>query len=96
MASNRHLCRIIALQTLYENDFRNSLELKELETDIDEILERNIAVYKDAIDEADFVSDLVKGTLKNQDKIDEEEIKSGKLRSRMQDMIDNINNLSIP
>ena len=70
MASNRHLCRIIALQTLYENDFRNSLELKELETDIDEILERNIAVYKDAIDEADFVSDLVKGTLKNQDKID--------------------------
>ncbi|MEI6581731.1 MAG: transcription antitermination factor NusB [bacterium] len=70
MASNRHLCRIIALQSLYEYDFRNSLELEELTTDIDEVLRRNLEVYKDAIDEADFVADLVKGTLKNETKID--------------------------
>lgn len=70
MASNRHLCRIIALQSLYEFDFRNSLNLKELDTDISEILDRNIAVYKDVVDEADFIRDLAQGTLKNEKKID--------------------------
>jgi len=70
MASNRHLCRIIALQSLYEYDFRNSLNLKELDKDIEEILERNIAVYKDVVDEAEFIKDLAEGTLKNENKID--------------------------
>lgn len=70
MASNRHLCRIIALQSLYEYDFRNSLNLKELDTDIEEILGRNIAVYKDVVDEAEFIKDLAEGTLKNEKKID--------------------------
>ncbi len=70
MASNRHLCRIIALQSLYEYDFRNSLDIDELTTDVDEVLVRNIEVYKDAIDEADFIKDLVLGTIKNQEKID--------------------------
>jgi N utilization substance protein B len=70
MASNRHLCRIIALQSLYEFDFRNSLNLKELDTNIEEILDRNIAVYKDVVDEADFIKDLAQGTLKNEKKID--------------------------
>lgn len=70
MASNRHLCRIIALQSLYEYDFRNSLKIKELTTDIDEVLTRNIHVYKDAVDESDFITDLVKGTLKNEKEID--------------------------
>lgn len=70
MASNRHLCRIIALQSLYEYDFRNSLGMKELTTDIDEVLTRNIDVYKDAVEENDFITDLVKGTLKHEEKID--------------------------
>ena len=70
MASNRHLCRIIALQSLYEFDFRNSLNLEELDTNIEEILDRNIAVYKDVVDEADFIKDLAQGTLKNEKKID--------------------------
>lgn len=70
MASNRHLCRIIALQSLYEFDFRNSLNLEELDTNIEEILDRNIAVYKDVVDEADFIKDLALGTLKNEKKID--------------------------
>jgi N utilization substance protein B len=71
VASNRHLCRIIALQSLYEYDFRNSLKIDGLATDLDEILDRNIDVYKDAVDEADFIKDLAKGTIKNQDKIDD-------------------------
>lgn len=71
MASNRHLCRIIALQSLYEYDFRNSLDIEELTTDIDEVLIRNIEVYKDAVDESEFITDLVKGTLKNEEKIDD-------------------------
>lgn len=70
MASNRHLCRIIALQSLYEYDFRNGLSIKDLNTDLDEILERNIAVYKDAVDESEFIADLAHGALKNQKKID--------------------------
>ncbi len=71
MASNRHLCRIIALQSLYEYDFRNSLKLEELKTDIDEVLSRNIEVYKNAVDETDFMTDLVKGTIKNQKQLDD-------------------------
>src|SRR5689334_9426032 len=71
MASNRHLCRIIALQSLYEYDFRNSLEMSELTTDINEILARNIAIYEDASGEKDFIEDLVRGTLKNQQEIDD-------------------------
>ncbi len=70
MASNRHLCRIIALQSLYEYDFRTSLDMADLKTDINEILERNLSVYADSLEEDDFVVDLVKGTLKNQDKLD--------------------------
>jgi len=70
MASNRHLCRIIALQSLYEYDFRNSLDIDELTTDIDEVLNRNIDIYKDAVDEADFIKDLATGTIENQGKID--------------------------
>lgn len=71
MASNRHLCRIIALQSLYEYDFRKSLDLDGLDTDIEEILARNIAVYKDVVEEADFIRDLAEGTLKNENKIDD-------------------------
>lgn len=71
MASNRHLCRIIALQSLYEYDFRNSLGIKDLDTDIDDILNRNLNVYQDALDESGFITDLVRGTLKNQKKVDD-------------------------
>lgn len=71
MASNRHLCRIIALQSLYEYDFRVSLDMPDLKSDINEILSRNLAVYADSLEEDDFVVDLVKGTLKNQQKLDD-------------------------
>lgn len=70
MASNRHLSRIIALQTLYEYDFRNNLEIKDLKTDLQEIIDRNLAVYEEALEEPDFTLDLINGTQKNITKID--------------------------
>ncbi len=70
MASNRHLSRIIALQTLYEYDFRMSLDMPELKTDLKEILDRNLQVYAEALEETDFILDLVNGTIKKQKAID--------------------------
>ncbi len=68
MASNRHLGRIVALQSLYEHDFRSSLP--ELKTDVDEIVARNLEIYGESIEDKDFVHDLVRGTIENQDKED--------------------------
>lgn len=67
MASNRHLGRIVALQTLYEYEFRISVEA---DVAVDEILERNVGRYESAIDDTKFVSDLVKGVIKEQDDLD--------------------------
>lgn len=63
MASNRHLGRIVALQTLYEYEFRNDVGDRDI--NIEMILERNIAEYKSSIDDIDFVSRLVHGVLEN-------------------------------
>lgn len=70
MASNRHLGRIVALQTLYEYEFRTQSEDKQL--DLDEVLGRNIERYKEAIDDKDFVKELVDGVLKHQKDLDEQ------------------------
>ena len=59
MASNRHLGRIIALQTLYEQELR--LDANDTEFDIVSTLKRNIARYKDMIDDTAFIEQLVKG-----------------------------------
>lgn len=68
MASNRHLGRIVALQTLYEFEFRRQSEDSNL--DLDEVLNRNIERYKESIDDKEFVSELVEGVLKHQDDLD--------------------------
>jgi len=70
MASNRHLGRIIALQTLYEYEFRmasgdTNLKLKE-------ILKRNIARYKKTVEDTPFIERVVNGVIKNQDALDAE------------------------
>ena len=70
MASNRHLGRIVALQTLYEYEFR--CDSKDDTADADEILTRNLERYENAIDDTKFVSDLVKGVIKNQKKLDKD------------------------
>jgi N utilization substance protein B len=69
MASNRHLGRIIALQTLYEYDFRIQSEDKSAK--IPEILDRNIDRYKETVDDKSFIRGLVEGVDKNTKDIDE-------------------------
>lgn len=61
MASNRHLGRIVALQTLYEYEFRTQSE--DPQVDLEEILSRNLSRYESAIDDTEFVTDLVNGVL---------------------------------
>jgi transcription antitermination protein NusB len=68
MASNRHLGRIVALQSLYEYEFRQQAEDKSV--DIDEILARNLERYKDEIEDTEFVSSLVKGVIAEQQDLD--------------------------
>lgn len=63
MASNRHLGRIVALQTLYEYEFR--VMSKDATVDVDDILARNLDRYKTTIDDKEFVSMLTKGVIDN-------------------------------
>ncbi|HEX8182482.1 MAG TPA: transcription antitermination factor NusB [Candidatus Saccharimonadales bacterium] len=63
MASNRHLGRIIALQTLYEEEFRR--DAADAEFDLGEVLERNISRYAEMVDDVDFITDLVNGVIKH-------------------------------
>jgi len=68
MASNRHLGRIVALQTLYEYEFR--LGSEDPSVDLNEILSRNLERYESAIDDTGFVKDLVEGVVANQADLD--------------------------
>jgi len=68
MASNRHLGRIVALQTLYEFEFRT--ECGDVSVDIAEVLGRNLERYETAIDDTEFVDSLVRGVLKEQAGLD--------------------------
>ncbi len=69
MASNRHLGRIVTLQTLYEYEFR--IQSGDTNASVDEILSRNLERYETAIDDTTFVTSLVNGVLKEQTDIDE-------------------------
>lgn len=69
MASNRHLGRIIVLQTLYEYEFRQSLG--DETADAVEIMERNLSRYNDAVGDTAFVKKLVTGIVKAADHLDE-------------------------
>lgn len=69
MASNRHLGRIVALQTLYEYEFRT--QSGDATADIDDILVRNFDRYEEAIEDKDFVKTLVHGVIDDQKTLDE-------------------------
>ncbi len=69
MASNRHLGRIVALQTLYEQDFRR--EAGDTEFDLDLVLKRNIARYEETVDDVFFIEELVKGVAKHEAELDD-------------------------
>jgi N utilization substance protein B len=69
MASNRHLGRIIALQTLYEQAFRE--ECGDKDVVLVDILTRNISRYRTAPDDQAFIKQLVNGVADQADKLDE-------------------------
>jgi N utilization substance protein B len=69
MASNRHLGRIVALQTLYEQDFRR--ECQDDSFDLDAVLRRNIGRYEEMIDDKAFIEQLVHGVDKKAQELDD-------------------------
>lgn len=70
MASNRHLGRIIALQTLFEQDFRRAAG--DADFDLPAVLKRNIARYEATVDDTDFIVKLVHGVAKREAELDAE------------------------
>lgn len=70
MASNRHLARIVALQTLYEYDFR--LRSDDKDVSVDELIKRHLGRYKDTIDDIDFAEELIRGTISKTEELDEQ------------------------
>ncbi len=68
MASNRHLGRIVALQSLYEYEFRT--QAGDTTVSLDETLGRNLERYESAIDDIDFVKDLAAGVIAAQAELD--------------------------
>ena len=70
MASNRHLGRIISLQSLYEYEFR--LKAGDATADIDTIVAKNIEPYAKHLGDTEFVYELSKGIVDNMKKLDEE------------------------
>jgi N utilization substance protein B len=69
MSANRHLGRIVALQTLYEEDFRR--EVNDPSVNLDEILERNIGRYEETIEDKAFIEQLVHGVKERQTELDD-------------------------
>ncbi|MDO4978835.1 MAG: transcription antitermination factor NusB [Candidatus Saccharibacteria bacterium] len=70
MASNRHLGRIIVLQSLYEYEFR--LQAGDATADADTIVAKNIEPYAKALGDTEFVFELTHGVIENIRKLDEE------------------------
>jgi transcription antitermination protein NusB len=68
VASNRHLGRIVALQTLYELDFR--IEVQEKNLDVEAIIARNIDRYSEIMNDKKFVVDMVQGVLADNASLD--------------------------
>jgi len=60
---NRHLSRMVAMQSLYEWQFRH-------DSDLNEIANRNIGVYESKC-EQEFVRRLIDGVVKGKDKLDQ-------------------------
>ena len=68
MASNRHLGRIVVLQTLYEYEFRSQAQDKTV--DLAEIIFRNMKQYEEVIGDKQFVQDLLNGIIERQVELD--------------------------
>ena len=69
MSANRHLGRIVALQTLYEQDFRR--EVNDPGLDLEDVLARNIGRYEETIEDKAFIETLVRGVDSKQTELDD-------------------------
>jgi transcription antitermination protein NusB len=63
--ANRHLSRSIAMQSLYEWDFKGRKK-----EDLDEVIKKNVAEFGPGMEDDSFVFALAKGVIDNQAKID--------------------------
>ena len=63
--ANRHLSRSIAMQSLFEWDFKSQKS-----ENLDEIISRNILEFGPGMEDESFVFDLVKKTIEHQAEID--------------------------
>ena len=68
MASNRHLGRVIVLQSLYEYELRTLA--KDPEVDLDVIVAKNIEPYEKALGDTEFVYGLAHNVAKNFETLD--------------------------
>lgn len=69
MASNRHLGRIISLQSLYEYEFRS--KAGDTTADLDTIVAKNIIPYEKALGDTEFVYALTRGVGARLDDLDQ-------------------------
>ncbi|MBU4082582.1 transcription antitermination factor NusB [Patescibacteria group bacterium] len=63
--ANRHLSRSIAMQSLYEWDFKGKNDSK-----LKEFVERNIEEFGPGLEDCDFVWQIINGVVKNIAKLD--------------------------
>lgn len=68
MASNRHLGRIIILQSLYELELRTLA--KDPEVDLDTIIAKNILPYEKSLGDTEFVYNLAHKVMENVESLD--------------------------
>lgn len=68
MASNRHLGRIVALQSLYEYELRQDLNDKSL--DLEDLVRRNIEHYDNQIGDKEYVLELAKHVAQQANQLD--------------------------
>lgn len=68
MASNRHLGRVIVLQSLYEYECRTLA--KDPEVDLDVIVAKNIEPYEGTLGDTEFVYELARKVMANAETLD--------------------------
>ena len=68
MASNRHLGRVIVLQSLYEYELRT--QAKDADVDLNIIIAKNIEPYEKALGDTEFVYNLAKRVAENFETLD--------------------------
>ncbi|MDO4611815.1 MAG: transcription antitermination factor NusB [Candidatus Saccharibacteria bacterium] len=68
MASNRHLGRVIVLQSLYEYELRTLA--RDQEVDLDTIIAKNIEPYEKTLGDTEFVYNLTHKVVENFETLD--------------------------